>query len=101
MLVSCEFYVKRNIPSMDVSIRCPLCDRKSHLMVTGRKKIDAVRDYISSGTRFLTQDLPIKDASEREFLRSGYCREHLSMFGEPSKNIRYKRNSSVKFIGKE
>ena len=67
MVISAAFYMRHNSPSLDVKIRCPFCDRRSHLRVNGKKKVDAVQDYISSG-HMLTQDLPL-EASEREFLR--------------------------------
>ncbi len=89
MLISTAFKVNKGQVSADVKIKCPMCDRNSHVVFNGNKAIDAVRDYLSSGT-MLTQDLPF-ETPIREFLRSGYCRECMEMFGQTSSKIKYVR----------
>lgn len=89
MLISTEFATYRGQAKADVQIRCPFCNRKSHVVFSGNKVVDTVRDYLSSGNH-LTQELPF-EAPIREFLRSGYCRECMEMFGTTSTKIKYLR----------
>ncbi len=88
MLVSIAYAVYRGQTRADVKIECPFCGRKSHVLVTGNKKTKALTEYLSSGTGYLTQELPF-EAPVREFFRSGYCRECMEMFGTTSKKIKY------------
>ena len=87
MLISTTFATNRGQTKADVQITCPFCSRKSHVVFNGNKVTDAVREYLSSGT-MLTQDLPF-ETPIREFLRSGYCRECMEMFGTTSARIKY------------
>ena len=87
MLISTEFGVYRGQKKADVKISCPFCSRKSHVVFTGNNKVAAVSEYLSSGTH-MTQELPF-EAPIREFLRSGYCRDCMTMFGVTSNRIKY------------
>ncbi|WP_026653548.1 hypothetical protein [Butyrivibrio proteoclasticus] len=82
---------KDELKALDIISWCPFCTQRAHLKVTGKKKMEAVRNYI--GSSMLTQDLPF-EASEREFIRSGYCPGCMKriMGVEVSKNIKYVRN---------
>ena len=72
----------------DVENRCPLCTRKAHLVIKGADKIKIVQNYLRN-RNVKTQDLPLNTA-EREFLRSGYCRDCLEvMFSNSSSSIKY------------
>jgi len=90
MLITTNFGTYRGQSSADVKITCPLCKRQSHVVFKGNKIVEKVGEYISSGS-MMTQDLIPLETPIREFLRSGYCRECMEMFGETSNKIKYVR----------
>lgn len=91
-MTSIYYYSKGNSISADVHQDCMLCDRKSHVIINGRKKVEAVQDYLTGfRDNEHVQQLPF-EAPIREFLFSGMCREcQQDMFGETSNKIKYKR----------
>lgn len=91
-MLSIYYYTKGSSLSADVFQDCRLCDRKSHVLINGRKKVEEVEKYLTGIRDALhTQDLPFEQPI-REFLFSGMCRNcQQKMFGETSSKIRYKR----------
>lgn len=90
-MTSIEYIYKDGVcTALDYISYCTFCDGKAHLLVRGKKKIEAVKRFIWDST-MLTQELPF-EASEREFIRSGVCPKCSENMGATvSKNIRYVR----------
>ena len=94
-MISVEYSIKDSKRvAADVICYCPFCNRKAHLKVTGKKKMEALQNYLWDST-MLTQNLPF-EASEREFIRSGVCPECSENMGiTVLKNIKYVRKESM------
>lgn len=72
----------------DIINSCPLCQKKSHLLIKGKEHLDAVEHYLKHRHAFV-QDLPF-DAPVREFIKSGFCHDCMYMiFGKTSDEIKY------------
>ncbi|AOZ97939.1 hypothetical protein [Butyrivibrio hungatei] len=79
---------KEELKNLDIINWCPFCSAKAHLKVNGKKKMEAVKRFMHDSS-MLTQELPF-EASEREFIRSGYCPGCMKNMGvDVSKNIKY------------
>ncbi len=97
-MTSIDFYLKASIPIADVKQYCPFCNRRSHLLVRGKKKVEAVNELFSGHRYEHRQDLPFPEA-ERDFLVEGYCRECAELyFGRNSKNIKFLREKRKEII---
>ncbi len=80
---------KRGQRKMDVRFECPLCGRRSHLVISGNRKVKAASDYLHRVTDMLIQDLPF-EVPVRTYLRDGFCRDCQElMLGKTNKNIKY------------
>ena len=80
---------RNGTPLADVRPFCPMCDRRSHYLAKGMKKVKAIKEYYTDRINHKTQDLPF-EIPVREFLKSGYCKTCLKkMFGVTSNKIVY------------
>ena len=88
MITKVEFRTYKGQAIADVTQICPMCEKSSHVVFTGNKIADTVRDYLS-GRYAMQQDLPF-EIPVREFLRTGYCRRCMGhLFGTTSNKIKY------------
>ena len=87
MLITASYSSYRGQAKADISIRCPFCDRQSHVLFTGNKIVNAVNEYLSS--KAFQQSLPL-EVPVREFLAKGTCRECQELyFGKSTNKIKY------------
>lgn len=88
------YSVYRGQTKADVHFNCPMCGRRSHIIVNGNKKVAKVNDFLISKD-YLTQELPF-EAPVRTFFRDGICRECQDRYyGTTSTRIKYVKERSV------
>lgn len=91
-MTSIEYNLINGTMVADVKQDCPICTMRSHVIIRGKKNVEAVQNYFWDSLA-KQQDLPF-EIPIREFLRSGYCRSCMdNYFGTSSADIRYVRRT--------
>lgn len=88
MVTKIYFKVYRGQGIADVMQPCPMCEKESHVIISGNKKVSALRSFLAD-SHLLQQELPF-EIPVREFLRTGHCRRCMDLvFGTTSNKIMY------------